>query len=98
VLCSFVLCALSLSPYTGHATINDVVFRLDSSWSTHPKGHLMMADGYYNPNVVLEAGLEALLRGMIAQPKAKVEPRWALAMAGNFAGHSTINGRRACVC
>lgn len=52
----------------------------------------MMAEAYYNPNVALEAGLEALLRGMIAQPKAKVEPRWSLAMAGNFAGHSTING------
>jgi hypothetical protein len=58
----------------------------------HPKGHLMMADSYCNPNLVLDAGLEPLLRGMIAQPKGKVEPRWALSMAGNFAGHSTING------
>lgn len=77
----------------GHATINDVVLRLDDSWAEHPKGHLLMADAFYNPNVVLEAGLEPLIRGMIGQRKGKVEPRFSLAMAGNFAGPSGMNGK-----
>jgi hypothetical protein len=76
----------------GHATINDVILRLDDAWTEDPNGHLLMADTYYNPNVALSSGLEPLVRGMIAQAKGKVEPRWSLAMAGNFAGHSSVNG------
>jgi peroxidase len=77
----------------GHSTINDVVLRLDESWAEHSNGHLLMSDAFFNPNVALEAGLEPLVRGMIAQRKGKVEPRFSLAMAGNFAGQSGINGR-----
>jgi hypothetical protein len=76
----------------GHATINDVVLRFDDSWADHPKGHLMMADTYYNPNMALDAGLEPLIRGMIAQRKGAVGPRFALSMAGNFLGPSNLNG------
>lgn len=79
----------------GHATINDVVLRLDDAWTEHHNGHLNLADTFYNPTVALSAGLEPLLRGMIAQTKGKVEPRWSLAMAGNFAGHAGINGEKA---
>lgn len=77
----------------GHATINDVVLRLDESWAMHPKGYLTLEQAYYNPNVALSAGLEPLIRGLLVQPQARVEPRWSLAVAGNFAGHSTVNGR-----
>lgn len=69
------------------------MLRLDDSWAEHPQGHLMMADTYYNPNAVLEAGLEPLIRGMIGQRKGRVEPRFSLAMAGNFAGPSCVNGK-----
>lgn len=77
----------------GHSTINDAVLRLDDTWADHPKGHLLMMDTWYNPNLALEAGLEPLIRGMIAQRKGAVEPRFSLAMAGNFNGHAGINGK-----
>jgi len=76
----------------GHATITDVVTRLDASWATHPQGHLTTADAWYNPDVVLAAGLEPIIRGMIAQPQGQVEPRWSLAVASKFAGDPTANG------
>jgi hypothetical protein len=77
----------------GHSTINDAVLRLDDAWADHPKGHLLMMDTWYNPNLALDAGLEPLIRGMIAQRKGAVEPRFSLAMAGNFNGHAGINGK-----
>ncbi|KAF6252963.1 peroxidase [Scenedesmus sp. NREL 46B-D3] len=61
----------------GHSTIADVILRLGPDWQEHPKGHLSMAASYYNPNVVLMAGLEPLLRGLIAMPQGEIESRWA---------------------
>jgi hypothetical protein len=34
-----------------------------------------MAVSYYNPNVVLAAGLEPLLRGFMAMPQGDIESR-----------------------
>lgn len=76
----------------GHSTINDVVLRLDETWSEHPKGHLTLPATYYNLNVALEGGLEPLLRGLIVQSQAKIEPRWSQSVAGNFAGAASANG------
>lgn len=61
----------------GHATATDIILRLTSDWTEHPKGNLVLMQTYYNPNVVLEAGLEPLIRGFIALPQGAVEARWA---------------------
>jgi len=53
----------------------------------------MLARAYYNPDVILEAGLDPILRGLMMQPQAKVEPRWSLSVSGNFLGESTVNGK-----
>jgi hypothetical protein len=76
----------------GHSTVNDGALRLDEAWVDHPKGHLLLMETFYNPNVAMDAGLEPLIRGMIVQRKGAVEPRFSLAMAGNFQGHAGING------
>ena len=59
----------------GHATINDVILRLDETWKEHETGHLSLMDGTYNPDVVLAGGIEPLIRGFIALPQAQIEPR-----------------------
>lgn len=76
----------------GHSTVTDVVLRLDESWSEHPKGHLLLQQAFYNPSVYLTAGLEPLIRGMLVLPQGFIEPRWSLSLAGNFVGHSSVNG------
>ena len=76
----------------GHTTIGDVIMRLGEDWTVHPKGHMTLARAWYNPDMALEAGLEPLLRGLIAQPQGKVEPRWSSSVAGGLFGESTVNG------
>eukprot|EP00882_Tetradesmus_deserticola_P003331 GHRQ01003527.1.p1 GENE.GHRQ01003527.1~~GHRQ01003527.1.p1 ORF type:complete len:439 (+),score=120.10 GHRQ01003527.1:302-1618(+) len=76
----------------GHSTISDVILRLGPDWREHPKGHLTLEASYFNPNVVLSAGLEPLLRGLMAMPQGDIESRWSAAVVGNLFGASTING------
>eukprot|EP00878_Enallax_costatus_P037243 GHUV01042054.1.p1 GENE.GHUV01042054.1~~GHUV01042054.1.p1 ORF type:complete len:114 (-),score=10.66 GHUV01042054.1:207-548(-) len=59
----------------GHATLTDVLLRLDDDWSEHQHGHLALMQTYYNPNVVLSAGIEPVIRGFIALPQGDVEAR-----------------------
>lgn len=80
----------------GHSTINDVVLRLDETWSTHPIGHMTLRSAYYNPNEAMEAGIEPIIRGMLVQPQAKIEPRWSTAVSGAFMGDPAANGEQGC--
>lgn len=59
----------------GHATLNDVILRLDDSWNEHVTGHLPLEMTYFNPDIVLAGGIEPLIRGFIAMPQADVESR-----------------------
>eukprot|EP00755_Sulcionema_specki_P000698 Sspe_Gene.25594::Locus_10326_Transcript_1_1_Confidence_1.000_Length_4121::g.25594::m.25594/K19511/PXDN, VPO1; peroxidase len=55
----------------GHSEVGDVVMRLDEKWVEHEYGHLLLKDVFYDSSRALEAGVEPLLRGMIA--KAQLE-------------------------
>lgn len=59
----------------GHATLTDVILRLDENWGEHAKGHLQLMQTYYNPDEVLSAGIEPIIRGLIAMPQGEVETR-----------------------
>lgn len=59
----------------GHSTLTDVILRLNDDWSEHEKGHLPLMDTYYDPDLVLSAGIEPIIRGLIAMPQGEVESR-----------------------
>ncbi|KAF6254205.1 heme peroxidase [Scenedesmus sp. NREL 46B-D3] len=76
----------------GHATITDVVFRLDEHWQEHPEGHLLLSEVYYQPDKALSAGIEPLLRGYVASPRGQVSMPFSTAVQQNLFGPSHING------
>ncbi|WIA19191.1 hypothetical protein OEZ85_003836 [Tetradesmus obliquus] len=76
----------------GHATITDVVFRLDEHWQEHPQGHLLLSQAWFQPDKALSAGIEPLLRGYVASPRGQVGMPFASAVQQNLFGPSHING------
>eukprot|EP00775_Hariotina_reticulata_P012536 gene12536-12669_t len=76
----------------GHTTITDVILRLNDDWTQHEHGHLPLLQSWYNPSFALSAGIEPILRGLIAAPQGQVSPSWAKGVAGNMNGFSTVNG------
>ncbi|WIA39466.1 hypothetical protein OEZ86_005565 [Tetradesmus obliquus] len=76
----------------GHATITDVVFRLDEHWQEHPQGHLLLSQAWFQPDKALSAGIEPLLRGYVASPRGRVGMPFASAVQQNLFGPSHING------
>lgn len=57
----------------GHSEVNEVFFRLDETWKTHPLGHITFRDAVLNPGRGLEAGVDAILRGVMSQPQGRVD-------------------------
>lgn len=51
----------------GHDQINNVMLRLDASGNVVPEGNLSIADHFFTPSRLTEAGLEPILRGLSAQ-------------------------------
>eukprot|EP00775_Hariotina_reticulata_P010239 gene10239-10398_t len=76
----------------GHAALTDFVHRLDQNWEEHPQGHLLLSQAYFQPDKVLSAGIEPLLRGFITAPQGRVEPRFAAAVQNELFGPANTNG------
>lgn len=52
---------------TPHTQINSQQLRLDENGMPIAEGHLSLADSFFNPQKLLEGGLEPLIRGLAAQ-------------------------------
>eukprot|EP00775_Hariotina_reticulata_P010237 gene10237-10396_t len=76
----------------GHAAVTDIIYRFDEDWNEHPQGHLLLSQTFFQPDKVLSAGIEPLLRGFITSPLGKVEPRFASGIQHQLFGPANTNG------
>lgn len=70
----------------GYSEVNELFLRLDEGWQTHPAGHLSCRDAVLSPGRALEAGLDALLRGLLSQAQGRVDA---------YVIHDLVNGHLA---
>lgn len=52
---------------TPHSTVNHVTLRLNADGSPHPSGHILLENGFFNPDLVTESGIGPILRGLGSQ-------------------------------
>lgn len=57
----------------GHSQVGSTVPRLDENGEEIPEGNLAIADAFFNPSRVSEAGIEPLLRGAASEPAQKTD-------------------------
>jgi hypothetical protein len=62
----------------GHSTLSDELWRLDASGKEIEAGHLALADAFFRPEYLLMTpqlgGVDAILRGLVAQRAQEVDP------------------------
>lgn len=61
----------------GHSTLTDTLLRIDDNANEVAEGHLQLLSSFFNPEVSLAAGVEALLRGLTATRAGKLEPSYS---------------------
>eukprot|EP00878_Enallax_costatus_P042064 GHUV01049040.1.p1 GENE.GHUV01049040.1~~GHUV01049040.1.p1 ORF type:complete len:191 (-),score=40.93 GHUV01049040.1:173-745(-) len=76
----------------GHSVVTDTVMRLDDNGNEHPQGHLLLEQSWYQPDKVLAAGVEPIIRGLVSSSQGAVEPRFSSAIQHNLFGPSNMNG------
>ncbi|TPX72624.1 hypothetical protein SpCBS45565_g00284 [Spizellomyces sp. 'palustris'] len=57
----------------GHSEMNDAVERLDERYIPHPRGPILVRDAPFDPDKVLDAGIEPVLRGLVSQVQNQVD-------------------------
>lgn len=58
----------------GHTMLSPVLLRIQADGSTHPSGNLALARAFFQPNQLVQVGLEPYLRGLGAQQAQEIDP------------------------
>jgi len=58
----------------GHSMLSSTVLRIDAEGNDIANGHLALAESFFNPQLVIDDGVEPLLRGLAAQTAQRVDP------------------------
>jgi len=58
----------------GHTMLSPQLLRLEADGSPHELGPLSLAEAFFAPSVVVQTGLEPILRGLATQPAQTVDP------------------------
>jgi len=67
----------------GHSQLNPTLLRLNAFGSEIPEGHLPLADAFFNPQEIIDVGIEPLLRGL-ARQKAQAVDVYVVDSVRNF--------------
>lgn len=57
----------------GHSMLSTQLLRLDADGNEIASGHLALANGFFNPQVIIDDGIDPLLRGLAAQVCQRVD-------------------------
>jgi len=57
----------------GHSMLSSTVMRLDADGNEIANGHLSLAASFFNPQLIIDDGIEPLLRGLSAQAAQRVD-------------------------
>ncbi len=57
----------------GHSMLSSTVLRLDADGNEIANGHLSLAESFFNPQLIIDDGIEPLLRGLSAQAAQRVD-------------------------
>ncbi len=57
----------------GHSMISPEILRLSDTGVEIPEGHVALLAGFFNPNIVQEAGIDPILRGISAQVMHEID-------------------------
>ncbi len=58
-----------------HTQINETIQRLDAAGNPIPEGHLSLAEAFFTPDMLLEGGLEPLIRGLATQTQQATDAK-----------------------
>ena len=59
----------------GHSQINGTLLRVDESGNEIAEGNLQLEDAFFNPDLLLEGGLEPILRGLGTQVQEETDAK-----------------------
>jgi hypothetical protein len=59
----------------GHSMLAPILLRLDETGQEIPNGHVPLRDAFFNPQLVIDDGIEPILRGLAAQEAQQVDTR-----------------------
>ncbi|MCY7296305.1 peroxidase family protein [Alteromonas sp. a30] len=57
----------------GHSLLNERLLRLDGNLKEIPAGHLRIRDAFFNPNHILNEGIDVVLRGQAMQQAQEID-------------------------
>ena len=57
----------------GHSMLSSTVLRIDADGNEIAAGHLSLAGSFFNPQLIIDDGIEPLLRGLAAQTAQRVD-------------------------
>lgn len=60
----------------GHSEVNAYYISADPSGNFIPRQQIHLRDSYFNPNLVVTAGIDSFLRGMAIQLQRRVDTRF----------------------
>lgn len=57
----------------GHTMLSSTILRLDENRDIIPAGNLPLREAFFNPQLIVDHGIEPLLRGLAAQPSQAID-------------------------
>lgn len=57
----------------GHSMLSSEIYRLDADGNEIAAGHLSLATSFFNPQAILDDGIDPILRGLAAKPCQRVD-------------------------
>jgi len=57
----------------GHSMLSATLMRLDGDGQVIPQGNLSLADAFFHPQIIIDTGIEPLLRGLCTQVSQEID-------------------------
>ena len=57
----------------GHSMLSETLLRLDADGGESANGHLSLAEAFFNPQHILDEGIDSVLRGLAAQAAQRID-------------------------
>lgn len=58
----------------GHSAVSSTLLRLDAAGNSIPEGAIQLRDAFFRPDrIIMEGGIDPILRGLAAQPSARID-------------------------
>jgi len=58
----------------GHTMLSPTIRRIDADGDVIDAGHVDLADSFFNPQHILDEGIDPILRGLASQPAQEIDP------------------------